>query len=168
MQRLWLIVALLLTQGAPAGAAPAVATHCVPAEQVIFSCETRQRKVISLCASATLTATFGYMQYRFGQRRRAPELVYPAGREHPRHHFQAGTLTYSGGGGAYIQGSNNAYTYVVFTGIGKGWAKEGVVVKKAGKQIAYLPCQGAWTSQMGPELFEQAAIPQDPNDFTIP
>ncbi len=57
---------------------------------------------------------------------------------------------------------------VVFTGIGRRWSKEGVVVKKSGKQIAYLPCQGAWTSALGPALFEQAAIPQALNDFAIP
>ena len=58
----------------------------------------------------------------------------------------------------------------MFTGIGKGWGKEGVVVKKAGKQVSYLACQGPWTSQLGPDWFEKIGIPADPNAsaFEIP
>jgi hypothetical protein len=168
MKRLWLFVAITIAQGGHVATTPAVVTHCAPTEQVIFSCETPQHKVVSLCASSPLTSTSGYMQYRFGKTSHDPEFVYPATQEHPKHYFQSGTLTYAGGGGAYMKFSNGEYTYVVFTGIGRGWAKEGVVVEKSGKQLAYLSCQGAWTSEIGPVLFEQAAIPQDPSDFAIP
>ncbi len=79
-------------------------------------------------------------------------------------------MMYSGGGGAYLKFTNDQYTYAVFTGIGKGWQKEGVVVKKAGKKIAHLQCRGPWTSQLGPDLFDKTKIPGDPqeSDFGIP
>ena len=168
MQRLWLVVAMSMALGSQATAASSVATHCAPEEHVIFSCATARQKVVSLCASPAITPTAGYVQYRFGHAGQEPELIYPITREHPKKHFQSGTLMYSGGGGAYVKFRQGEYAYVVFTGIGKGWAKEGVVVQQAGKQIAYIPCQGTWTSELGPAWFEQAAIPPDPGDFEIP
>jgi hypothetical protein len=145
-------------------------TLCTSEEEVIFSCTTKKEKTVSLCSSAPLTATAGYLQYRFGAVDQDPELTYPTTREHPSRHFEAGTLMYSGGGGAYLKFKSGEYAYTVFTGIGKGWEKEGVVVEKSGSQLAYLPCQGPWTSEIGPALFEQAKIPEDPQvlDFEIP
>jgi len=168
MQRLLPVLAITIALRGSITAAASVATQCAPEEHVIFSCTTSRQKVISLCASFTLTSTAGYVQYRFGTPGQEPELVYPITPEHPKQHFQSGTLTYSGGGGAYVKFTQGEYTYVVFTGIGRGWAKEGVVVQQSGKQIAYLPCQGAWTSELGPAWFETAAIPPDSGDFDIP
>ena len=77
---------------------------------------------------------------------------------------------YSGGGSAFLKFKNGDFTYTVFTGIGRGWEKEGVVIEKSGKQIAYLPCKGGWQSEIGPDLFEKVKIPKDPNEleFRIP
>lgn len=77
---------------------------------------------------------------------------------------------YSGGGSAFLKFKNGDHTYVVFTGIGKGWEKEGVLIRTSGKQIAYLPCKGVWQSEIGPDLFEKVKIPRDPNEmeFEIP
>ena len=168
MKLLLLFVAITIAQGSHVAATPAGATLCSPAEQVLFSCETPQQRVVSLCSSSLLTSTAGYLQYRFGKIGRDPELVYPTMREHPKKYFQSGTLTYACGGGAYVKFHSGEYTYVVFTGIGKGWKKEGVVVQKAGKQIAHLACQGPWTSEIGPDLFKKADIPQDLDNFEIP
>lgn len=79
-------------------------------------------------------------------------------------------MMYSGGGGAYLKFSNGDYTYAVFTGIGKGWEKEGVIVNKSRKQISYLQCKGPWTSELGPAWFEEIKIPKDPDEsgFEIP
>ena len=142
----------------------AVASLCSAQEQVVFSCTTTTKKVVSICSSSPLTADAGYLQYRF------PGLTYPATREHPKNFFLSGTMMFSGGGGAYLKFTNGDCTYAVFTGIGKGWKKEGVVVQKGGKQVAYLPCKGKWTSLIGPDFFATAAIPKDPNesDFEIP
>ena len=142
----------------------AVVSLCSAQEQVVFSCKTTTKKVVSLCSSSPLTADAGYLQYRF------PGLTFPTTREHPKNFFLSGTMMYSGGGGAYLKFANADYTYAVFTGIGKGWEKEGVVVQKGGKQIAYLQCKGPWTSQLGPDFFDKVKIPKDPNesDFEIP
>jgi hypothetical protein len=148
----------------------AVVTLCSAEEQVVFSCTTEAKKVVSLCSSSPLTETAGYLQYRFGVAGKAPELFYPTTRQLPKNLFLSGTMMYSGGGGAYLKFTNAEYTYAVFTGIGKGWEKEGVVVQKAGKQIAYLQCKGPWTSQLGPDWFDKAKIQKDPqaSDFEIP
>ena len=142
----------------------AVASLCSAKEHVVFSCTTTAKKVVSICSSSPLTADAGYLQYRF------PGLTFPATREHPKNFFLSGTMMFSGGGGAYLKFTNADYTYAVFTGIGKGWKKEGVVVQKSGKQIAYLRCTGPWTSQLGPDFFDQVKIPADPQqlDFEIP
>jgi hypothetical protein len=148
--------------------APKVPSHCSAQEKVIFSCSTSKSKVVSLCASAGLDAASGYMQYRFGAVGAQPEFVYPQAQEHPKDHFKSGTLMYSGGGGAYLEFNNGEYKYVLFTGIGKGWEREGVVVSKSGKQAALLECHGPWDSEIGPAFFEQAGIPAANDDFEIP
>jgi hypothetical protein len=109
------------------------------------------------------------LQYRFGPIGK-PELVYPETKGHPNKYFQSGTQMYSGGGSAFLKFRTGDYTYIVFTGIGKGWEKEGIVISKSGKPISYLPCKGAWKSDIGPKLFEKTKIPKDPNeiDFEIP
>ena len=148
----------------------AVASLCSSDEQVVFSCATTQKKVVSICASSDLTATAGYLQYRIGTPGKTPELTFPSAKERPKARFQSGTLMFSGGGGAYLTFNNDAYNYSIFTGIGKGWEKEGVVVKKDGRQVSYLQCQNPWTSQLGPDWFAKVGIPIDPNagDFEIP
>lgn len=143
---------------------------CAPEESVVFSCGTSNGKVVSICSSPDLAADAGYVQYRFGRIDEKPELTYPATRTHPRGHFKGGTMMYSGGGGAYLKFTVSEYTYAVFTGIGKGWESEGVVVSRSGEQIAHFPCQGPWTSEIGPDWLEQAGIERDPDeaDFEIP
>ena len=143
-------------------------SHCSEQEKVIFSCSTSKGKVVSLCSSSSLDAASGYLQYRFGAIGSKPELVYPETQQHPKDHFKSGTLMYSGGGGAYLEFNNGDYKYVVFTGIGKGWEREGVVVSKSGKQIALLECQGPWDSEIGPDFFEHSGIPAANDDFEIP
>ncbi len=157
------LVAVLTAQQATA------ASLCTAKETVVFSCATANSKVISLCASSVLTADSGYLQYRFGQTGKL-ELVYPATLEHPKKHFQYGTQTYSGGGSALVNFNNGDYAYTVFSGIGKGWGEEGVVVMKSGKRIAYLKCTGDSDGGLDPQLLEKAGVPEDPNavEFEIP
>ena len=150
--------------------AQSAATHCSPQEKVIFSCSTTMKKVISLCSSSALTESAGYLQYRFGTAGRAPELSFPAGREHPSEHFVSGTVMVSGGGSAYLKFNRGEYSYTVITGSGRGWQKEGVVVRQSERQVAYLACRGPVASVIGPELFRKTKIRPDPNeqDFDVP
>lgn len=66
----------LATPPAPAPApAPASATLC-EAGVTVFSCETTNGKVVSICASPEVSRDSGWVQYRFG-RPGALELVVP-------------------------------------------------------------------------------------------
>ena len=152
---------------APASAAP---TLCAAPELVLFSCATASGKVISLCGSPDLGELRGSLQYRFGTVGAKPELSYPATPQRPKTAFLSGTIPYSGGGAAYLTFEISDVRYTVFTGIGKGWEKEGVVVERGAQRLAYLACRGAWSSEIGPELFERLRIPTDPgeSEFEIP
>jgi hypothetical protein len=63
-------------------------THCMKDERVIFSCALkRPAKIVSLCASRTLTRDSGYLQYRFGLAGKI-ELEFPERREGSREQFR--------------------------------------------------------------------------------
>lgn len=165
---LLLLSIISLVQAGDVTAAPKAPSHCSAQEKIIFSCPTSRTKVVSVCSSPSLTATSGTLQYRFGVVGPKPEFMFPQSQEHPKKYFQSGTLMYSGGGGAYLEFSSNDFKYVIFTGSGKGWEKEGVVVSKAGKQVAFLRCQSPSVSELGPDFFEHAGIPSAGDDFEIP
>ena len=64
------------------------ATLCRPDEQVLFHCPVQGgRKVVSLCGSPQLTATEGYLQYRFGPARKV-ELEFPRQRDESQKQFR--------------------------------------------------------------------------------
>ena len=140
------IVMLTLMLGA--GPAWGLDTHCAADEPVLFACATG-KKAVAVCASADLSLTEIALQYRFGPPD-APELVRPEDPQPYHAGITAGTLAFSGGGGAYLRFSKGAYGYVVYTAIGKGWGeKAGVVVEKNGESVAHLPCTGAVVSELG-------------------
>jgi hypothetical protein len=167
----YIFIFLAAVAVAPSVSASAPASLCAAEEQIVFSCQTRKKKIISLCASPLLDGASGYMQYRFGAANETPELVYPGEQSHPAASFVSGALPFSGGGAAYVTFANGDRAYSVFTGIGKGWEKKGVTVRKIGQpQKVYIPCLGPWTSQLGPEFFQKTGIPEDPHKdkFQIP
>ena len=148
-------------------AADTAASHCSAHEQTLFNCSTGN-KVVSVCATPDLSADGGSVQYRYG-RPGAPELVYPTTAAGWRKVTHSGVLTLAGGGGAYLAFTNGPYRYVVYTAIGQGWGeKAGVVVEKNGKRAASLPCKGKETSELGPDLFTKAGIPEDTAGFDLP
>jgi hypothetical protein len=151
-----------------AQAAESVASHCFSNEQVIFSCNTHANKVISICAPQNTNPKQGYMQYRFGSSGYFPEFIYPSNHDTAQKFFYSGNLTYSGGGGAYLKFMNAGYTYVVYTGIGRGWEQEGLVISDGIDEIASYTCKGPWTSEIGPDLFSQLSLKTDPDGFGIP
>ncbi|MCB1919782.1 MAG: hypothetical protein KDJ28_07375 [Candidatus Competibacteraceae bacterium] len=158
---------LILTLALVSGPAWGLETPCAADEAVLFACTTG-KKAVAVCASADLSPTEGALQYRFGPPG-APELVWPEDPQPPHTDVTAGTLMFSGGGGAYLRFTKGAYVYVVYTAIGKGWSeKAGVVVEKNGESIAHLPCTGAVVSELGPVLFEQASLVEDEQGFDLP
>ena len=151
---------------APASEASAP-SHCTAEETTLFACSTG-RKLLSVCATADLSKDAGAVQYRFGAPGRGAFVLPPAGADW-RASTRAGRLMFSGGGGAYLAFANPPYRYVVYSAIGSGWgSKAGVVVEKHGQPIASLPCRGAATSTLGPELFERAGIVEDTQGFELP
>ena len=145
----------------------AAESHCSKQETVEFSCSTG-KKIISVCAAKDLDTAKGYMQYRFGPKG-APEIQVPAERNHPNPLVQSGTLSFSGGGGAYLRFLKGDFRYVVYTATGKGWGeKSGVAVEESGKLIANIKCKGPVQSSIGSALFEQAGLPADEKAFQLP
>jgi hypothetical protein len=156
---------------APALAAP---TLCAANEQVIFSCPTGAHTV-SICASKNPSKD-ATIQYRFGKPG-SLELVYPDDGAKAADAFTAGTMTFSGGGGAWLRFSKGPFRYTIFTAIGK-WGRgeapadaEGVAIEQDGKAFANFPCRAAADSELGPDLFERLGLKMaDPagDGFDIP
>ena len=160
----------------PAGpAAAGQASFCTPTEAVVFSCRTGS-KLVSVCASPEAGPAWGYVQYRIGKPDSTEplELTLPAGRVPPPKAATAETVGFSGGGGAWMRFRSGQVAYVVYTGIGK-WGprgeiqeKAGVVVERAGKQVASLKCSAKPQSQLGPDWFKKAGLKSDNEDFAFP
>lgn len=131
------IVALLL-YAIPAVAQAAISTHCLPEEQVIFSCSVG-KKVVSICASSTLGPTSGAAQYRFGALGRI-ELNIPAQPQHPTTFSRVGVMRGPAWADTHIRVVNGEYAYTVYEGEGKGWQRSGVLVSKQERTLANLSC----------------------------
>ncbi len=164
----WLINKMTQAQAPLRNQNKLVPSHCFKEERIIFSCNTNSNQVISICSSASLNSRYGYLQYRFGKEGSFPEYVFPMNHDLASKYFYSGVLTYSGGGGAYLKFLNGTYNYVVYTGIGRGWEKQGMVINEGKDEIARYACKNNWVSDMGPELFNQAGLKQDRNGFEIP
>lgn len=144
-------------------------SHCRVQEQIVFSCLVG-KKMVSVCASADLSATSGYLQYRFGQKH-ALELVFPdlTKATPAASYVQARTLMFAGGGGGYLRFINGAHHYIVYTAIGKGWgAKDGVAVEQNGQLVANLECRDIPVSKLSEEFFSLAGLAVDRDAFRIP
>ncbi len=156
------------------GCAAAEPTLCNAEELVVFSCSTGSR-IASVCASKNISQKAGHLQYRFGQKGKI-ELSYPATDAEPAKAFSSGTMSYSGGGGAWLRFSKGQFRYSIFTAIGK-WGPsgrhataEGVAIQKDGKDFANFPCRSPSESVLGPELFAKIGLKIAPPDeeFEIP
>lgn len=60
---LFILPILLFANSAQAG----VPSHCFTGEQIFFTCEMEDKRVISLCGAANIGEDVGYMQFRAGQ-----------------------------------------------------------------------------------------------------
>lgn len=136
---------------------------CRNDEKVLFACLTKNEKSISICASNDLSATSGYMQYRFGKKNNI-ELDYPATKLPPNKEFTGRSQMFSGGGGVYLRFNKNDYDYILYSGIGKGWDVTGLVLLKNAKLFSYFPCKTKPISEITPQKLEELRIPLDPED----
>src|SRR5690606_9870965 len=125
---------------------------CAGDEAVVFACATGTDRGVAVCGAQDAT------QLRYietgGTGGVWPETGHAASAD-----FRSGTLAYSGGGGAYLRFDRDGLEHTVYTGIGRGWEKAGVVVEEDGRTVRELACLGEVESVIGPELFERARIP---------
>jgi len=159
----WLSGAAVLLAAAVSGAH--AATLCTAKEQVIFSCSTGA-KLVSVCAAGDLSAGVGSLTYRYGPPGK-PEMSYPSGPW--RGVVRSGTWTFSGGGGAYLTFRREAFRYIVYTAIGRGWGeKAGVAVEQNGRLLTNQACRDKPLSEIGPDFFSNSGIPDDATPFELP
>lgn len=141
-------------------------TLCVAKEKIVFSCSAG-KKIISVCSSENLSSDTGYVQYRYGTKTMT-ELTFPEQKNHPKDFAKGGNLTFSGGGGSYMRLNNGTYSYIVYSGIGKNWEKDGLVVEKGGETLSNIPCKSSVVSNIGVGFYEKNAVPEDEAGFEIP
>ena len=165
--------ALAVLCAMPFAASAAPAGHCAADEALIFTCPVGGQKLLSICASREYGPDLGFLQYRYGPPGK-PEMVLPAARTAPAKAAESGRWMFSGGGGAYARFVNGTTAYYVYTAVGK-WGKKGeimekagVAVKKDGKVIADIRCRGPETSELGPEFFDKAGLPEVADEFDLP
>lgn len=149
-------LALWVTSAAFSPAARAEDSLCSAPEKVFFSCVTG-KKIVSVCASADYPAPSAALQYRFGSKG-APEIVWPEAAT-SRAGVTFGNIGYSGGGLGYIRFTNGDIEYVVYSGMGKGWSKDGVMVEQNGKSLANHLCKGDVVQDLW-----HTGLPEDTND----
>ena len=86
-----------------------------------------------------------------------------------RNLVRSGQWTFSGGGGAWLAFHREAFRYIVYTAIGRGWGeKAGIAVEQNGKLLTNLACRGTADSQLGPDFFNASGIPDDARPFELP
>lgn len=114
---------------------------CVAPEATYFTCSTGT-KVISLCASAGLSATSGTLQYRFGKNTGEIEMSYPSPPSNPRAKFQAYLYSFAKGGVSAIGFKVGRYSYSLFeTHSVYGYNGAGVMLRKDGKPLKTIECK---------------------------
>ena len=148
--------------GAGGSVAPA-ATLCENTEKVIFSCQLKSAKMVSLCGSSKFTKSNGYLQYRFGLPGKV-ELEYPQQRSdsqkifHYNHYFRAQVdLT-------EISFSANGYTYTIFSNYNgeekPAISDQGVKVTPASKKEVSYGCRSKAKADFGDlaDVFENESL----------
>ena len=161
-------VALLLFAAASGASAVAMPTSCQSGEEVLFSCSAG-KKIVAVCASAGWSPQAGSLQYRFGPAK-AAEIVLPRDAATlPAASATAGSLMFSGGGGATLRFSAGKTDYVVYSATSASWGDaSGVVVERGGKAVRALKCRGKVTSRLGDALFRDAGFKRDELPFDLP
>ena len=159
------------TTNREAGAA-APAGLCTAAEQTLFQCSVAGGATIAVCGSKDLSATTGYLQFRMTSNDGKPPAALPDDRvrDQFRSYETAATLMFSGGGGAYIRFGTDDNPFVVYTAIGRGFDESGAAIESGGKLLTAMKCTDDPHSQLGPDLFSAAGLPegQDSLDFDLP
>lgn len=173
-ERIVLIATARIIDGAATTTVPS--TFCATDEAVVFACRPGGKQV-SVCASRDATQPGAWVQYRFGKPDPAAplELQLPAERLPAPQAATADTLPFAGGGASWMRFRRGDHAYVVYAGIGR-WGPQGeteeragIVVERAGRRIASLPCAGGRADgELGPDWFERAGLRANGEEFELP
>jgi hypothetical protein len=150
---------MLVSTGAASakGRKPIPSLCGTPGQETLFACQTGS-KVVSVCFSPATGRTEGELEYIYGAVGKPPEIALQ-GRPATVNFSKS---TESSGRDFALAFMNDAYTYVVYKNEDKydmPMNASGVVVKNAGKQIAWLGCttdndttETIWNLDSHPEL----------------
>lgn len=160
--------------GQAAGEKTKAISWCSAKEPVIFSCQLKNRKVVSVCGTDNGTGN-KTAQYRFGSLGQSPELVWPdaAG----KNQLTFASVPYSGGGEAQLSFSRGDVTYVVYSRIVRSnftagepnnpEMTDGVMVVKGSEAISDLVCADPAVVPVDYDLSSDYALQSD-DAFIIP
>jgi hypothetical protein len=136
---------------------------CAETEQTLLSCELKNNKVVSLCASASLTDGSGYIQYRYGSVTGVPELVFPLKSVKPKIAFKYFHDDFAKGDAMAVSFHVGAYRYSFFNTISEyGANAAGVLVRKISGSLPSKPmsilCQQPFDHEALPQLRKVEAV----------
>ena len=129
-------------------------TLCTDGEKSLFSCSVkRSAKMVSLCASADVTKTRGYVQYRFGLPGKV-ELEYPADKARSQEKFEYHHYFRAQVDETEISFSSGGYKYSIFDEYNgemrPAVSSQGVRVEAPGSsKQSTLECQGKAKASFG-------------------
>ena len=157
------LLACALALPAAARAAPAEPRFlCSADEQVVFGCALGNKKQVSVCASPQMTATTGYLQYRYGTPAKV-ELAFPAERKPPKGLFFFANTGFSGGGASELHFRIGEYDYFVYDSTVRTNFKAGepnnpafsagVVTRLKGKRLSGQTCTN--DASLGSAVYDQ-------------
>jgi hypothetical protein len=150
MMKTWALAVALFASIAPARAADT--TLCQAREKVVWSCHAA-KKTYSLCASADLSASKGYLQYRAGSADKL-EFTFPATREHPAARFQYAPAPHGG----WLSFSNADISYTIY---GDALRLPEISIEKDGAHLATVRCKdetGDLLSNATLDLFAETGL----------
>ncbi len=141
-------------------------TLCTADETILFSCQTTNNHVISLCSSKAPSESTGYIQYRYGAPAKI-ELVYPSARTAPAGKFNKEFQNWARGSYesslSFVIGQ---YTYTVYANWIIGSTESvnedtsGTYGNHAGVRVER---QDEWTKEISCD--EEGVSNNDPRDF---
>jgi hypothetical protein len=120
--------------GLRTAAAAEVPSLCSADEQTIWSCAAKH-KIYSICASESLDATTGWLQYRAGPAGNI-NFRYPETLSHPKGAFRFSLLAR----GAQMEFRNGVFSYTIYEDITGGAT---IAVEKNDVEIASINCKEA-------------------------
>ena len=155
MTRVLLALAMIIsTSSSPLTQAGVAATLCQQDEQVFFHCSVQGgRKMVSLCGSSQITATEGYLQYRFGSASKV-ELEFPRQRVESQKQFQYAHYLRYQVDRTEVSFQRAGYTYTLFDSyegdIRPPRRQRGVLIDIPGtkQKSVTLQCHGTVTNKL--------------------